>query len=405
MHLEVRHVPVLRAGLGMLDSILQLIPKARVGFIGLKRQEETLAAQFYHKSLPKDLRQREVILIDPMLATGGSAVDALATLRDWGVSRQRYWGCPIPVIHCDACGAQPVPEKDLPVRLPEDADFSVPGNPLERHPSWSKVNCPSCGKPARRDTDTCDTFVDSSWYFARFCSPTAAVPVTKEEADYWLPVDQYIGGVEHAILHLLYARFFTRAMTDCGHLTLDEPFAGLDLISNGGFPRGRSTVVSGTAGSGKTVLAAQFLAEGILQAEEHGVFVTCEESTQDICDNLQSFGWDLRAWEREGKWAFVDASQPVGDEAVVIGSYDLGGLIARIEAAIRKVGAKRVSIDSLGAIIQAACLALRQIDLGRQHRFGGERLRRLADQIAMPPVIGGDPIGQVLAVKGIAELE
>ncbi len=148
-------------------------------------------------------------------------------LRDWGVSRQRYWGCPIPVIHCEACGAQPVPEKDLPVRLPEDADFSVPGNPLERHPSWSKVTCPSCGKPARRDTDTCDTFVDSSWYFARFCSPTAAVPVTKEDADYWLPVDQYIGGVEHAILHLLYARFFTRAMTDCGHLNLDEPFAGL----------------------------------------------------------------------------------------------------------------------------------------------------------------------------------
>ncbi|MEZ5648730.1 MAG: leucine--tRNA ligase [Alphaproteobacteria bacterium] len=148
-------------------------------------------------------------------------------LRDWGISRQRYWGCPIPMIHCDACGVVPVPEKDLPVRLPEDADFSVPGNPLERHPSWSKVTCPSCGKPARRDTDTCDTFVDSAWYFVRFCSPTAPVPVIKEDAEYWLPVDQYIGGVEHAILHLLYARFFTRAMTDCGHLNLEEPFAGL----------------------------------------------------------------------------------------------------------------------------------------------------------------------------------
>lgn len=126
--------------------------------------------------------------------------------------------------------------------------------------------------------------------------------------------------------------------------------AGLDLISNGGFPRGRSTLVSGTAGSGKTVLAAQFLAEGILQGGERGVFVTCEESPQDICDNLQSFGWDLRGWEQKGQWAFVDASQPVGDEAIVIGSYDLGGLIARVEAAIRKIGAKRVSIDSLGAI-------------------------------------------------------
>ncbi|GAA0598809.1 leucine--tRNA ligase [Craurococcus roseus] len=148
-------------------------------------------------------------------------------LRDWGVSRQRYWGCPIPVIHCDACGAQPVPVDQLPVELPDDVDFSRPGNPLDHHPTWKHVECPNCGKPARRETDTCDTFVDSSWYFARFCSPRAPEPVTREAVDAWLPVDQYIGGIEHAILHLLYSRFFTRAMTATGHASVAEPFAGL----------------------------------------------------------------------------------------------------------------------------------------------------------------------------------
>jgi len=148
-------------------------------------------------------------------------------LRDWGVSRQRYWGCPIPVIHCDGCGIVPVQKQDLPVRLPEDVSFDKPGNPLDHHPSWKQVSCPKCGGAAQRDTDTMDTFVDSSWYFARFCSPRAAEPVVREAVDYWLPVDQYIGGIEHAILHLLYSRFFVRAMRQTGHLRLDEPFAGL----------------------------------------------------------------------------------------------------------------------------------------------------------------------------------
>ena len=148
-------------------------------------------------------------------------------LRDWGISRQRYWGCPIPVIHCESCGVVPVPEADLPVLLPEDVTFDRPGNPLDHHPSWKHVDCPACSRPARRETDTCDTFVDSSWYFARFCSPQADAPVEGAAAAHWLPVDQYVGGIEHAILHLLYARFVTRALQATGRLDVAEPFAGL----------------------------------------------------------------------------------------------------------------------------------------------------------------------------------
>jgi leucyl-tRNA synthetase len=148
-------------------------------------------------------------------------------LRDWGVSRQRYWGCPIPIVHCRRCGIVPVPKTDLPVRLPEDVAFDEPGNPLARHPTWKHVSCPKCGGPAERETDTFDTFVDSSWYFARFCAPHSDRPTERSSVDYWMPVDQYIGGIEHAILHLLYSRFFTRAMRRTGHIDLDEPFASL----------------------------------------------------------------------------------------------------------------------------------------------------------------------------------
>ncbi|MBS0530549.1 MAG: class I tRNA ligase family protein, partial [Proteobacteria bacterium] len=148
-------------------------------------------------------------------------------LRDWGISRQRYWGCPIPVIHCPACGVVPVPDKDLPVVLPEDVSFDKPGNALDHHPTWKHVACPQCGGKATRETDTMDTFVDSAWYFARFTDPwNANAPTTRAIVDRLMPVDQYIGGVEHAILHLLYARFFTRAMKATGHIAYDEPFAG-----------------------------------------------------------------------------------------------------------------------------------------------------------------------------------
>jgi leucyl-tRNA synthetase len=148
-------------------------------------------------------------------------------LRDWGVARQRGWGCPIPVVHCPADGVVPLPKSALPVALPDDPDFGKPGNALERHPTWKHTTCPVCGGPATRETDTLDTFVDSSWYFARFANSHAAEPIDKAAADYWLPVDQYIGGIEHAVLHLLYARFMTKALADDGQLSVREPFAGL----------------------------------------------------------------------------------------------------------------------------------------------------------------------------------
>ncbi len=148
-------------------------------------------------------------------------------LRDWLVSRQRYWGCPIPMVHCPKCGLVPVKESDLPIKLPEDVRFDVPGKVLDHYEPWKNITCPSCGGAARRDTDTLDTFVDSSWYFARFCDTKAETPVSREAVDYWLAVDQYIGGIEHAILHLLYARFFTRGLHKLGYTSVDEPFAGL----------------------------------------------------------------------------------------------------------------------------------------------------------------------------------
>jgi leucyl-tRNA synthetase len=234
-------------------------------------------------------------------------------LRDWGVSRQRYWGCPIPIIHCEACGVVPVPEADLPVTLPDDVEFDTPGNPLDRHPTWKHVDCPQCGKPARRETDTFDTFIESSWYQARFCSPRAGTAFDRNAVDYWLPVDQYIGGIEHAILHLLYARFFTRALHRCGYLGIDEPFAGL-------FTQGMVCHETYRTGSGAWVAPVDVKAEnGALTHLQTGEAVTAGRSEKmskskknviDPEDIIAAYGADTARWfmlsdsppERDLEW-------------------------------------------------------------------------------------------------------
>ncbi len=174
-----------------------------------------------------DTETAKAAAIDRIEAEGAGRGATLYRLRDWGVSRQRGWGCPIPIVHCDVCGVVPVPRDQLPVRLPEEIKYRGPGNFLDAMPDWFGTNCPRCGASAMRETDTLDTFVDSSWYFARFTAPRAEEPIARDAADAWMPIDQYIGGVEHAVLHLLYARFVTRALADQGKLETREPFAGL----------------------------------------------------------------------------------------------------------------------------------------------------------------------------------
>jgi leucyl-tRNA synthetase len=225
-------------------------------------------------------------------------------LRDWGISRQRYWGCPIPIIHCDACGIVPVPEADLPVELPEDVDFDRPGNPLDRHPTWKNVACPSCAGAARRETDTMDTFVDSSWYFARFTDPwIETAPTDRKQVDRWLPVDQYIGGIEHAILHLLYSRFFTRAMKVTGHAGLDEPFAGL-------FTQGMVVHETYKTANGEWVMPAEVKVEGTGKDRRAALASTGEtieigsiekmskskHNTVDPDDIIAAYGADTARW-------------------------------------------------------------------------------------------------------------
>jgi leucyl-tRNA synthetase len=228
-------------------------------------------------------------------------------LRDWLISRQRYWGCPIPVIHCQKCGPVPVPDSALPVELPTDVSFDKPGNPLDHHPTWKHVACPKCGGPAQRDTDTMDTFVDSSWYFARFTDPwNEAAPTTLDYVDGkkgWLPVNQYIGGIEHAILHLLYSRFFARAMKQTGHLgAVEEPFEGLftqgmvvheTYKGPGGWVTPAEVKVEEADGSRKAFL----LADGT--PVEIGAIEKMSKSKKNVVDPddiIASYGADTARW-------------------------------------------------------------------------------------------------------------
>jgi leucyl-tRNA synthetase len=236
-------------------------------------------------------------------------------LRDWGISRQRYWGCPIPIIHCTNCGIVPVAENDLPVTLPEDVTFDRPGNPLDRHPTWKHLRCPQCGGPAQRETDTMDTFVDSSWYFARFTDPwVTTAPTDRAAVDAWLPVDQYIGGIEHAILHLLYSRFFARAMKATGHAGLDEPFAGL-------FTQGMVVHETYRRASGEYVLPSEVTIE--TKGDERSARLTAggetieigaiekmsksKRNTVDPDDIMGTYGADV------ARWFVLSDSPPEGD--------------------------------------------------------------------------------------------
>jgi leucyl-tRNA synthetase len=257
-------------------------------------------------------------------------------LRDWGVSRQRYWGCPIPVVHCPACGIVPVPEADLPVVLPADVQFDLPGNPLDRHDAWRVVACPRCGGRAERETDTLDTFVDSSWYFSRFCSPNAAEPVFKPAAAHWLPVDQYVGGIDHAILHLLYARFFTRAMHGAGLVEVDEPFAGL-------FTQGMVTHESYRAPDGRWLYPGEVehLPGGRAVERATGVEVVVgaidkmsksKRNTIDPADIIARYGADTARWfvlsdnppERDMEWT----------ETGIAGAHRFTQRLARLATAV-----------------------------------------------------------------------
>ncbi|WP_339819514.1 leucine--tRNA ligase [uncultured Paracoccus sp.] len=240
-------------------------------------------------------------------------------LRDWGISRQRYWGCPIPVLHCDSCGTVPEAKANLPVLLPQDVTFDVPGNPLDRHPTWRQATCPKCGGAARRETDTMDTFVDSSWYYARFTSPGAATPTDRADAEYWMNVDQYIGGVEHAILHLLYSRFFARAMVKTGHLPerAREPFDAL-------FTQGMVTheIYRTTDDRGRPVyhlpedVADGRLADGTaVEVIPSAKMSKSKKNVVDPVSIVESFGADTARWfmlsdsppERDVEWTAAGA--------------------------------------------------------------------------------------------------
>jgi leucyl-tRNA synthetase len=294
-------------------------------------------------------------------------------LRDWGVSRQRYWGCPIPIIHCDACGVVPVPTDQLPVRLPEEVSFDRPGNPLDRDDRWRNVPCPTCGGPAHRETDTMDTFVDSSWYFARFTSPHAMTPTEPQVANRFLPVDQYIGGVEHAILHLLYARFFTRAMQATGHVGVEEPFAGL-------FTQGMVVHETYKDASGQWVAPADIRlseADGVRSATklsngepvEIGSIEKMSKSKKNVVDPndiIETYGADTARW-------FVLSDSPP-DRDVIWTEAGVDGASKRVQRIWRLANEAAAKGALLGAAAPAEmsepAVALRRAAHGALARVG-----------------------------------
>jgi leucyl-tRNA synthetase len=301
--------------------------------------------------------------IDELVKLGVGEATTQYRLRDWGVSRQRYWGCPIPVIHCAKCGPVAVPANDLPVTLPEDVTFdaNTPGNPLDRHPTWKHVKCPTCRGEATRETDTLDTFVDSSWYYARFVDPkNENAPFDKALASYWLPVDQYVGGVEHAVLHLLYSRFFTRAMRDCGFLDLPsgEPFASL-------FTQGMVTHETYKSAAGKWLAPEEIERgdAGVLeittkQPATVGAIEKMSKSKKNVVD-LDAFVTDYGA--DVARWFVLSDSPPDRDvewtDSGVQGSWRF---VQRVWALVDEHGLAPKLRDAPPPGIDGEALALRQ---------------------------------------------
>jgi leucyl-tRNA synthetase len=335
-------------------------------------------------------------------------------LRDWGISRQRYWGCPIPIIHCAECGVVPVPVADLPVRLPDDVDFDRPGNPLDRHPVWKHVACPQCGGPATRETDTMDTFVDSSWYFARFTDPwNESAPTDRQMVDAWLPVDQYIGGIEHAILHLLYSRFFTRAMKVTGHAGIDEPFAGL-------FTQGMVVHETYRKADGGWAMPAEVKIEGA-DDDRHATLVATGEpieigpiekmskskrNTVDPDDIIASYGADTARWfmlsdsppERDvnwtekgvqGAWRFTQRLWRIVGEAAEISQ---GAPAERPEAfGAAALGVRKASHGALAKVSDAIEKLHFNVGVAHIYEFAGALQGALADVGSRKTDVAGPP--------------
>ncbi|KAF0137857.1 MAG: leucyl-tRNA synthetase [Xanthobacteraceae bacterium] len=293
-------------------------------------------------------------------------------LRDWGLSRQRYWGCPIPVVHCATCGVVPEKKENLPVELPYDVSFDKPGNPLDRHPTWRDVPCPKCGAAAKRETDTMDTFVDSSWYFARFTDPWRTdTPTDPAVVDAWLPVDQYIGGIEHAILHLLYSRFFTRAMKATGHAGLDEPFRGLFTQGmvvhetyrgpDGAYVTPAEVVISGEGDQRRAVLKGS---NGPVEIGSIEKMSKSKKNVVDPDDIIDTYGADT------ARWFMLSDSPPERDviwtEAGVEGAsrfvQRLWRIVGEIAAVSRGAAATTALGDEATAVRRAAHQALAAVE-------------------------------------------
>ena len=316
-------------------------------------------------------------------------------LRDWGISRQRYWGCPIPVLHCDKCGTVPEAKENLPVLLPQDVSFDQPGNPLDRHPTWRQTTCPQCGGAALRETDTMDTFVDSSWYYARFTSPRAATPTDRADADYWMNVDQYIGGIEHAILHLLYSRFFARAMVRTGHLpdSAKEPFDAL-------FTQGMVTheIYKTTDARGRPVyhlpddVTDGRLADGtVVEIIPSAKMSKSKKNVVDPVNIVASFGADT------ARWFMLSDSPPERDvEWTAAGAEAAHKFLSRLWRLAEDAGADRDDPDLTRAAHRAIADVTRAIETFTFNKAVA-RLYELANAIGRSGA-GGEPRKAVLRI-------